>query len=125
MRVHLDTHAAIWLWQGRTADFGGAGRRALERGVLRVSPAVRLELQFLREIDRLVVSPDQILGGLEADCGVQTADAPFGRVVATAMGLGWTRDPFDRLIVAHAALDRARLLTYDARIRTQVAEAIW
>lgn len=125
MRAHLDTHAAVLLWEGRVEAFGDDARFALERGELLVSPAVRLELQFLREVGRLLVSPDEILGGLEADCAVHVADAPLSRVVSSAMTLAWTRDPFDRLIVATAQLHAAGLVTRDRRIRANYAAAIW
>jgi len=37
----------------------------------------------------------------------------------------WTRDPFDRLIVAHAAANDARLLTKDEKIRRHYKRAVW
>ena len=125
MKVHLDTHAAVLLWEGRVEAFGQDSRAVLEHEDLFVSPAVRLELQFLREIDRLLVAPDEILGGLEADCGVRLTDAPFARVVSAAMSDGWTRDPFDRLIVADARLHGAALVSRDRRIRKAFPAAIW
>ena len=125
MKVHLDTHAAVLLWEGRVEAFGDGARVVLERDDLYVSPAVRLELQFLREIDRLLVGPDEILGGLEADCGVRMTDATLVQVVSRAMALAWTRDPFDRFIVADAQLHGAGLVTRDRRITANFAAAIW
>jgi PIN domain nuclease of toxin-antitoxin system len=37
----------------------------------------------------------------------------------------WTRDPFDRLITAQAALGESTLLTKDDTIRTNYANAVW
>jgi PIN domain nuclease of toxin-antitoxin system len=37
----------------------------------------------------------------------------------------WTRDPFDRIIVAQARLRGAPLLTKDRTIQTHHAEAFW
>ena len=37
----------------------------------------------------------------------------------------WTRDPFDRLITAQAALDDSPLLTKDDTIHTYYPEAVW
>ena len=39
--------------------------------------------------------------------------------------LGWPRDPFDRLIVAHALASRATLLTADETILGNCAQARW
>jgi PIN domain nuclease of toxin-antitoxin system len=38
-----------------------------------------------------------------------------------ALDVGWTRDPFDRLLVAHARLRRWRLATADATILEHLA----
>jgi PIN domain nuclease of toxin-antitoxin system len=46
-------------------------------------------------------------------------------VVAGAAQVGWTRDPFDRLIVGQALLDGARLITGDATIRRHCRTATW
>jgi len=37
----------------------------------------------------------------------------------------WTRDPFDRLIVAHAIKANCNLLTKDEKIRKNYAHAVW
>jgi PIN domain nuclease of toxin-antitoxin system len=42
-------------------------------------------------------------------------------VVTQAMPLSWTRDPFDRLIVATAILHRAPLVTRDERIHASTS----
>jgi len=39
--------------------------------------------------------------------------------------LSWTRDAFDRLIVAQAALDRAALVTRDRLILKHYPKALW
>ncbi len=124
-RVHLDTHAAVLLWEGRVDAFGKRSRRLLERDVLAVSAIVRLELQFLRETERIAVDPNAILGALAVECGVQLLDDPFARTVARSLDLSWTRDPSDRLIVASAIVHDARLITRDRRITANCAAAVW
>jgi PIN domain nuclease of toxin-antitoxin system len=125
MRVLLDTHAAVFLYEGRAELFGTSSRDLLERGTLQVSPLVRLELGFLREVGKLKVEPDLLLGALAADCGVTTTNDPLEALVPLAMPLTWTRDPFDRLLVATALLHQAPLITRDARIQEHFAGAIW
>jgi len=121
----LDTHAAVLLWEGRIETFGTASREILETAQLSVSPVVRLELQFLREIGRLQVEPDALLGGLELDLGVAPARDPLAEVIAASMRLSWTRDPFDRLLVGHALLRSARFVTRDRLIQQHFAGAVW
>jgi PIN domain nuclease of toxin-antitoxin system len=45
--------------------------------------------------------------------------------VQAAAGLSWTRDPFDRLIAAHAILADATLLTADRTILANLPQAAW
>ena len=125
MIAFLDTHAAVFLWEGRIEAFGPGARRVLSLEPLRISPIVRLELQYLREIGRIAVAPDEIIGGLELDCGVELARDLLDAVVARAMALVWTRDPFDRLLVAHAALHDAHFVSRDRTVRDHYALAVW
>ena len=49
----------------------------------------------------------------------------FQRVVAAAVEQTWTRDPFDRLIVAQAQAEGASLVTADKLIRKHFARSVW
>ena len=49
----------------------------------------------------------------------------FADVVAAATTFAWTRDVFDRLIVANAMTDGARLLTADQHILDNFRDAVW
>lgn len=125
MKAFLDTHAAIALEEGAKEVFGPSAVDLLERAALFVSPVVRLELAFLAEIRRLTVDPDEVLGNLATRLGVVQSDDPMAAVVAEAMRLAWTRDPFDRLLVATATLHRAPLITNDQRIHENFVDAVW
>lgn len=125
MKAFLDTHAAVFLYEGRTEAFGAASRNLLEQAVLLVSPLVRLELGFLREVGKITVEPDRILGALIADCGVAVTGDLLESLVPHAMPLSWTRDPFDRLLVATALAHEAPLITRDGRIHENFAGAVW
>jgi PIN domain nuclease of toxin-antitoxin system len=46
-------------------------------------------------------------------------------VIQAATGLSWTRDPFDRLISAHAIVTNSPLITADETIREHLALAVW
>lgn len=125
MKALLDTHAAIFLWEGRDELFGPDGRGVLETHRLLLSPFSRLEMKYLLEIGRLIVEPDLIIGGLESDCGVSLTQESSAEIVGRAMRLSWTRDPFDRLLVATAQHHTARLVTRDRTIQEHFADAIW
>ena len=46
-------------------------------------------------------------------------------MVETARSFAWTREPFDRLIVANAMADGVRLLTADEMILRHFKDAVW
>jgi len=125
MKAFLDTHAVIFLWEGRTEVFGAGSRELLEQSVLLVSPLVRLEMGFLREVGKLKVEPDQILGSVTSDYGAILTDDSLEALIPLAMPLSWTRDPFDRLLVATALLHQAPLVTRDSRIHEHFRGAVW
>ena len=106
--ILLDTNALIWLAVGH--------RRARplvnQPAPLRVSPASLLELQFLEESGRIRVDVEEVI----AD-GRWKIDEPSALPWMLRAGEEhWTRDPFDRLIVAHARLRGWRLATADGDI---------
>jgi PIN domain nuclease of toxin-antitoxin system len=46
-------------------------------------------------------------------------------VINAAKELSWTRDPFDRLISAHAIVANVPLITADETIREHLHLAVW
>ncbi|MGH8192747.1 MAG: type II toxin-antitoxin system VapC family toxin [Rhodanobacteraceae bacterium] len=110
----LDTHIVVALYDGRTAGLSGKTLRALDRQPVSISPAVLLELELLHEIGRVRIGGAAIVGHMETQLAVRLAGERFRDVAAEALALGFTRDPFDRLIVAHAALLKADLVTHDS-----------
>jgi len=107
--ILLDTHAAIWLLQGHRRA------RPLEQlPRLYLSPATVLELQFLAEVGRVRFASDASPARLGADERWRLDDPPSVRWFAAACDVTWTRDPFDRLLAAHARLRGWKLATADA-----------
>jgi PIN domain nuclease of toxin-antitoxin system len=123
--IHLDTHVVVWLYAGDTSRFPVGARRRLEREALRISPIVGLELQYLHEVGRISEGASVVLEDLGRRLGLAEDEGDFASVVAAARGLTWTRDPFDRLIVGHAAVGGTSLLTKDRTIRRHYRHAVW
>jgi PIN domain nuclease of toxin-antitoxin system len=86
---------------------------------------VQLELTYLHEIGRLTVSGAEIVGDLADRIGLRLSDATMPAVVHAASSLTWTRDPFDRMIVADAIVAATDLLTKDERILANTTFARW
>jgi PIN domain nuclease of toxin-antitoxin system len=123
--IYLDTHVVAWLYAGLTDRFPAAVRRLLEENDLLVSPMVGLELQYLYEIQRTTEPSATVIGALGAAIGLQVCELPFPQVAAEALRQAWTRDPFDRLITAQAAVRQTPLITKDETIRAHYARAVW
>jgi len=123
--IRLDTHVVVWLYVGDVERLSPRAIDALESNDLVVSPIVQLELSFLYEIGRLRVGGADIIGDLRERIGLHVSEVPTSALVNAATPLSWTRDPFDRLIVADATVAATDLLTKDETIRSNVSIARW
>lgn len=124
MKVHLDTHVALWLAAGDRRRLRPVQPR-LRRSSLFVSPISIVEMEFLREIGRIRAPVADVLDILSEDHGVEEALGDVRQLGSHARLLAWTRDPFDRLIVAHAQASGALLLTADETILRHFTDARW
>lgn len=124
MKLHLDTHVALWLVAGEKKRLRPVAA-VLRKAESWVSPIVVVEMEILREIGRISAPVDEVLDILVTDYGVREAPGELAEVTRQARHLGWTRDPFDRLIVAHALAAGVSLLTADERILAHCKTARW
>lgn len=123
--AHLDTHILVWLYHQPQRAWPQLARDWLESATLQYSPMARLELHYLQQIGRIHVTPTVLLMELRQPLRLMECAQPFATVVEHAQGITWTRDPFDRLIVAQAIAASAKLITHDATIREHFSGAIW
>jgi PIN domain nuclease of toxin-antitoxin system len=107
--ILLDTNALLWL------ESGHRRARPLKnvRAALHVSPASLLEVAFLIEAGRIRAKRGFTAWSLADDDRWRVDEPPAAAWFEEASTLRWTRDPFDRLIAAHAQLRRFRLATSD------------
>jgi PIN domain nuclease of toxin-antitoxin system len=124
--AYLDTQVAVWLAEANLAKLSQKAISTVQSASLRISPMAVVELQYLYEIRRIIVSPQDIIVKLNAEAGLTVCDHPFPIIAEIALGEMWTRDPFDRIIVAHArANGAAALLTKDETIQKNYSNARW
>ena len=123
--LHLDTHAAVWLYAGEVDRFPAKLRLLLEAKTLYISPMVLLEIQFLREAGKLDIRPERFLRDMKEALDLKVCEDLFSSVALQAVEISWTRDPFDRLIVAQSDLAGVPLVTRDKAITHHYRRVVW
>ena len=123
--IYLDTHVVAWFFAGEVGLLPSKVRSLIDTEELLISPIVELELQYLYELKRTTQPGSVVVESLEEEIGLARCRLPFAQIVAEALRNDWTRDPFDRILVAQAQVRRMPLLTRDTDIRKNYPEAIW
>ena len=123
--IYLDTNVVLWL-AGAPDQLSPTAVETLNSAEsLLLSPMVELEIEYLYEVGRIQQPAQAVLDHLRGSLNLLTCERSFGSVVAAARAMRWTRDPFDRLITAQAAIAEDPLLTRDKIIRANYAHACW
>lgn len=126
MIAYLDTNAVIRAAQGNTRRLGRDASRLIEKAELLISPVVLLELELLYEIGRIKLPSRDLERKIEAELGVRLCSVPFAEIANAALDEKWTRDPFDRLIVANAKANGfAPLISADEKIARHYPRTVW
>lgn len=119
----LDTHCWVWMQFGLTENFSAAAKRAIEEAAaahrLLVSPISAWEVGLLQSKGRLDLFVDceiWITSALSTP-GLRLAPlTPFIAVRSTRLPGNFHGDPADRILVATARTEGARLVTKDRQI---------
>ena len=123
--IYLDTHVVVWLYAGQIEKLSEKARSCINENDIYVSLIVSLELQYLLEIKRITPKPQTVISALSEAIGLNVCDKNFYQIVQCAQQYSWTRDPFDRIIVAQAGLNDNILVTKDQTILTHFEHAVW
>jgi PIN domain nuclease of toxin-antitoxin system len=126
LSLYIDTHVVIWLCEGLTEKLTRPAALAIDSSQVEISPMVLVELQYLFEIKRIAKPSMALFEQLRTLLGLRMSEYPFAAVAQTAVLETWTRDPFDRMIVAQARSDGySGLITADAKIQEHYSKTIW
>jgi PIN domain nuclease of toxin-antitoxin system len=111
----LDTHAFLW-WSADDPALGPNARSAIADGdnIVFVSAATAWEIATKRESGKLD-APGDIVGWIRQG-GFTELAIELEHAVLSAELPKHHRDPFDRLLVAQAAIEELTLVTADAEI---------
>ena len=123
--VYLDTHAVIWLYTKELNRFSKNTLEILRNNYLLISPMVKLELQYLYDKKRVNAPPDQVINSLKQVIHLKICQKNWLNVVNVALTCDFTRDAFDRLIMAHAMLDNSILISKDTNLTEHYTNCVW
>lgn len=115
MLLLLDTHAFLW-WIADDPALGSKARKAIadSHNIVFVSAATAWEIATKRESGKLE-APGDIAGWIRQGGFVEVAIETEHAVLSAELPKHH-RDPFDRLLVAQAAIEELTLVTADAEI---------
>ncbi|NJM16819.1 MAG: type II toxin-antitoxin system VapC family toxin [Bacteroidales bacterium] len=123
--VCLDTHVVVWLFYGNITLLTKKALDLINNSRTIVTPMVLFELDYLNEIDRISHSSEQILIELTQQIGLEISKNSFFDVIKAASHLDFTSDPFDRIIIADAFIDKLPLISKDALINKHYVNTVW
>jgi PIN domain nuclease of toxin-antitoxin system len=124
--AYLDTNVVVWLAQGAIARISRKAQSILEQADLFISPMVLIELEYLFELNRTKISSRDVLRNVEHEIGIRVCGLSFLSVANAGLDEKWTRDPFDRMIVAQAkANGLALLVSADEEIKSHYPRTAW
>ena len=124
--VYLDTHIVVWLYAGLLDKFTPKAKAGIDDNKIVISQFVRLELRYLHEIRCIKVKPNKIIGDLAGEIDLSVSECQLNSIIEEALKINWTRDVFDRLLVAETMRDQSlRLVTADKKIREKFTQALW
>jgi PIN domain nuclease of toxin-antitoxin system len=124
--IYLDTHVILWLFARKGEGLSVRALTLIESETeLVISPMVLLELEYLHEVGRTTLGSKPVYDYLHERIGLQMCERAFSDVIQGAAKQSWTRDPFDRIITAQAAIGSNLLVTKDKDIRKHYEYAVW
>jgi PIN domain nuclease of toxin-antitoxin system len=124
LKLLLDTHAVIWALED-SPRLSRRARSSVEdaRNEVIVSAASAIEIAIKIALGRLR-APEDLAAACE-DAGFVRKGLGFDEA-AVLRSLPWHhRDPFDRLLIAHAIAERATLVTRDRELAAYGVSVLW
>jgi PIN domain nuclease of toxin-antitoxin system len=124
--AYLDTHVVLRLAAGKVNRLSSKARGLLDRSELLLSAMAFLELEYLHELGRTKFPARDLFKKVDHETNLRLCDLPFPAIAAAALDEKWTRDPFDRLIVANAKANGfAWLISADEQMRKHYPRTVW
>ncbi len=128
MRVLLDTHAFLW-WISDSPELSDAAREAIadQRNAPIFSAVSGWEIAIKAGLGRLELpdSPAKFVNEQLSQNGLEVLPIHLRHALGVYGLPDHHRDPFDRLLVAQAVVERLPILTADPEIPRYPVETLW
>jgi len=122
-RLLLDTHVFLW-WKLDDARLNAAAREAIAcADLVLVSAASGWEVATKVRLGRLTLDADFAAG--VGDSGFERLPIGFEHAAETRALPDHHGDPFDRMLIAQARVERLTLVTHDRRLAPYEVELLW
>lgn len=124
--AYLDTHVVLWVAAGKVNRLSPKARGLLSKAELLLPAMAFLELEYLYELGKTRFHAGDLVKKVEHEVGLRVCDLPMSTIAEAALDEKWTRDPFDRLIVANAKANGfAWLISADELIAKNYPRTVW
>lgn len=125
MTVLVDTHAFLWYVSG-DGRLPPRARRAIENSEWGLSVASVWEIAIKRSLGRLVLpAPVDEYVGEKVHRGLRILAIEWPHAAAVESLPFHHQDPFDRVIIAQAQLERLTVVTKDTVFRKYGVKCVW
>ena len=114
--ILVDTHILLWINSGHWKKIGTQTLKYLNKRKILISPICLLETDYLNEIGRIQENSNSVLANLLTGNNIELNDISTYALTSQAAEIDWTRDIFDRLLVAHTKVLGIELVTHDRKI---------
>lgn len=119
----LDSHALLWFLAGNSRRIGKGLRAEIETGPAVVSVASLWEIAIKVDLGKLVAPDDLPQRVVASGFELLAVEAEH---VWSVRGLPWHhRDPFDRLLIAQARVERLPIVTADPAFALYDVDVVW
>ena len=125
MRVLLDTHALLW-WLGDSPRLSYRAEAAITNpdNDVFVSAAAGYEIAYKQKLGRLPAFPEPLLQRL-VRAGIDILPITMDHALAAAELRGPHRDPWDRIMMAQALVERFHVATVDPVFSAYGVPVVW
>lgn len=128
MKILLDTHALLW-WLLDDPKLSPKARKAIKNpdNSIFASSASAWEVGTKYRLGKLAEAEDVVknLPGLLLKSRIDILQISVEHALAAGLLAGQHRDPFDRMLIAQAQIERMPIVTLDPEFQNYAVKIIW